>query len=127
MRDKTASLPAISSDVCEIELVDEETVKSVQRALKSDQVMRHLAEIFSVISDPTRIKLVFALAKAELCVCDLARLLCITRSGVSHQLRILRSHRLVKYRKAGKLAYYSLDNRHIEKILEEGLRHVENR
>lgn len=124
---KTASIPVTPSDVCEIELVDEATVKSVQRALKSDQVMWHLAEVFSVISDPTRIKLVFALAKAELCVCDLAQLLGITRSGVSHQLRILRSHRLVKYRKAGKLAYYSLDNKHIEKILDEGLRHVDHR
>ena len=127
MGGKMVSLPAASSDVCEVELVDEAAVKSVQRALKSDQVMWHLAEVFSVISDPNRIKLVFALAKAELCVCDLARLLGITRSGVSHQLRILRSHRLVKYRKAGKLAYYCLNNTHIEKILDEGLRHVNHR
>ena len=115
------------SDSCEVEFVDEAAIKLVRKAMKSDRTMLHLADLFSVISDPTRVKLVFALAKAELCVCDLAALLGITRSGISHQLRILRGYRLVKYRKAGKLAYYSLDDEHIEGLLKAGLRHVEER
>jgi ArsR family transcriptional regulator len=126
-RNQVRNNASASSDSCEIEFVDEAAIKSVRKGMKSDRTMLHLADIFSVISDPTRIKLVFALAKAELCVCDLAVLLGITRSGISHQLRVLRSHRLVKYRKAGKLAYYSLDNEHIEGLLKEGLRHVEAR
>ena len=93
--------------------------------MKPGHVMSFLADLFSVISNPTRVKLAFALSKAELCVCDMAKLLHVTPSGISHQLRILRSHRLVKYRKDGKLVYYSLDNTHVEKLIKEGLRHAE--
>lgn len=113
------------SDVCEIEFVDEAKVNAVKRVMKSDGVVKNLAETFKALGDPTRLKIIFALSREELCVCDLARLLDLSGSAVSHQLRILRNMRLAKYRKEGKMAYYSLDDEHISSLFEEGLRHVE--
>jgi ArsR family transcriptional regulator len=84
-----------------------------------------LAETFRVLGDPTRLKLVAALAQEELCVCDLATLLGASQSAVSHSLRALRQLRLVRYRKVGKIAYYSLDDAHIGRLLTEGVRHVQ--
>ena len=78
-----------------------------------------------MLGDPTRLRLVAALAAEELCVCDLATLLGISQSAASHSLRALRQLRLVRYRRAGKIAYYSLDDAHIAALLGEGLRHVE--
>src|SRR5580658_9277268 len=91
---------------CEFEFVDEARVAMVRGAMKSDQNMIALAEMFKVLGDPTRIKLVFALSTAELCVCDLANLLGVSQSAVSHSLRTLRQMKLVKYRKEGKIVYY---------------------
>lgn len=87
--------------------------------------MQRVAETFKVLGDPTRTKIIFALFTAELCVCDLASLLNTTSSAVSHQLRILRNMRLVKYRKEGKMVFYSLDDDHINNLFHECLRHVE--
>jgi len=87
--------------------------------------MQRLAETFKVLGDTTRSKIIFALSLEELCVCDIANLLGATKSAVSHQLRILRNMKLVKYRKDGKLAFYSLDDEHIRNLFDEGLRHVE--
>ena len=113
------------SDVCEIEFVDEAKVNAVKRVMKSDGVVKNLAETFKALGDPPRLKIIFALSREELCVCDLARLLDLSGSAVSHQLRIFRNMRLAKYRKEGKMAYYSLDDEHISRLFEEGLRHVE--
>ena len=109
---------------CEAVFVDEAKVASVRRALEPDGVLNHLAETFRALADPTRVKILSALACEELCVCDLAKLLGVTPSAVSHQLRVLRNLRLVKYRREGKSAYYSLDDRHIELLLGEGMKHV---
>lgn len=84
-----------------------------------------LSETFKAMSDPTRVKIITALLECELCVCDLAVLLNLTSSAVSHQLRLLRSQRLVKYRKEGKIAFYSLDDRHLNNLIAEGIRHVQ--
>jgi ArsR family transcriptional regulator len=86
-----------------------------------------VTDIFKVLSDPTRAKIVFALSRAELCVCDIAALLGLSVSAVSHQLRLLRSLRLVKYRKAGRLAYYSLDDDHTAQLLQDVLIHVQGK
>ena len=83
-----------------------------------------LAEFFKVFADSTRIKILYALANKELCVCDIWQSLGLTQSAVSHQLRILKQMRLVKYRKEGKTIYYSLDDDHIQSILNGGLEHV---
>ena len=112
-------------DACEIEFVDEEKVKRVQRAMKTEAAVGALAETFKLLGDPTRLKIAFALSKEELCVCDIANLLKVSQSAVSHSLRTLRQMKLVKFRKEGKIAYYTLDDEHINNLLDIGFRHVE--
>ena len=113
------------SDACEIEFIDERKVKSVRRAMKSDEAVGALAETFKILGDPTRIRIAFALAREELCVCDISNLLGVSQSAVSHSLRALRQMKLVRFRKEGKIAYYTLDDEHISHLLDEGFRHVE--
>ena len=115
----------MSIDVCDIPTVDEARVESARRASPSTPQYRILAETFKVLSNTNRLKIIRALSEAELCVCDLAILLGSTDSAVSHQLRILRNMRLVKYRKQGKLAYYSLDDQHVQQLFTAGLEHAE--
>lgn len=86
--------------------------------------IQDLAETFKVLSDPTRLKIVMALQRAELCVLDIAAVLGISDSGVSHQMRLLKTLRLVKHRKVGKMVFYSLDDEHIEDLIRVGERHV---
>ena len=83
-----------------------------------------LAELFKVFGDSTRIKILYALFEAELCVCDISRLLGLTQSAVSHQLRVLKNSRLVKFRKEGKTVFYSLADDHVRKIIAQGMEHV---
>lgn len=113
------------SDKCEIQFVDEIKVRRVRRAMKAADAVTALAETFKILGDPTRVRIAFALAREELCVCDLANLLGISQSATSHSLRALRQLNLVKFRKEGKIAYYSLDDEHIRHLLDEGFRHVE--
>lgn len=123
---KLATLsPAVSRDVCDVHYINEKSVKAVQKAMVGDAVAEALAETFKVLSDPTRVKILFALSKAELCVCDLSALLGMNDSAVSHHLRLLRTLKLVKYRREGRMAYYSLDDEHIEKLFQQGLEHVQ--
>jgi DNA-binding transcriptional ArsR family regulator len=83
-----------------------------------------LSNTFKLLGDPSRLKIVLAISMEELCVCDIASLLGVTRSAISHQLRLLKSSRLVKFRRAGKMVYYSLDDEHIKYLLKGGLEHV---
>ncbi len=101
-----------------------EVVESARGKLPADQDIATLAETFKTLGDPTRLRIVAALAGQELCVCDIAAVLGASQSAVSHSLRALRQLRLVRYRKAGKIAYYTLDDDHISTLLGEGLRHV---
>ena len=112
-------------DACEIQFVDEGKVENVRRAMKSAEAIGLLAETFRILGDPTRIKIAFALSKEELCVCDIANLLGVSQSAVSHSLRTLRQMKLVRFRKEGKIAYYTLDDEHIANLFDEGFRHVE--
>ncbi len=114
-------------DTCEITFVNRERIAQVKKRLKPDSTINQLSETFKALGDTTRLKIIYALSQAELCVCDIAALFGLTESAVSHQLRILRNMRLVKYRKDGRMAYYSLDDEHIEGLFNEGLRHVEER
>ena len=113
------------NDVCEVIYVNRKKVLSVKRKMKPERTIQRLSETFRVLGDPTRVKILFALAQEELCVCDIANLLGTTNSAVSHQLRVLRNMRLVRYRKEGKMAYYSLDDDHIRHLFDDGLNHVE--
>jgi len=119
------TMKGFEEPVCRVDLFDPKRVALVRKRLKSEKTIQSLAETFRVLGDPTRVKIIFALSQQELCVCDLANLLGATRSAVSHQLRILRGMRLVKYRKDGRMVYYSLDDAHIKNLFDEGLRHVE--
>ncbi|CAN5313199.1 metalloregulator ArsR/SmtB family transcription factor [soil metagenome] len=112
-------------DLCETQCVDEVTVRRAQKVMKPPHTLATLAETFKVLGDPTRISIAWALSREELCVCDLAALLGMSQSAVSHSLRALRQLRLVRYRREGKVAFYTLDDDHIAHLLEEGVRHVE--
>ena len=112
-------------DACEIQFVDEKKVNRARRAMKSAEAVTALAETFKILGDPTRIKIAFALSREELCVCDIANLLGVSQSAVSHSLRTLRQMKLVKFRKEGKIAYYALDDEHISNLLDISFRHIE--
>ena len=105
--------------------VNGQKVRSAKKALLTPEVMTGLSEIFKVLGDPTRLTIVLALAQEELCVQDVASLVNISESAISHQLRILKTMRLVKLRRDGKMAYYSLDDEHIEDLIRVAARHVE--
>lgn len=117
--------PAPAPETCEIEFIDARRVKRVARSLKTPQAVASLAEIFKLLGDPNRIRIAFALAQEELCVCDLANLFGMSQSAVSHSLRALRQTRLVRFRKEGKTVYYALDDDHVAHLLNDGFRHVE--
>lgn len=112
------------ADVCEIHYVNKAHVRSARQALSPDREILALAETFRTLGDPTRVKILQSLSVEELCVCDLAKLLGISESATSHQLRVLRSQRLVRYRREGKMAFYSLDDAHIDDLMTQALRHV---
>ena len=99
-------------------------IEKVQEKQLSDKITNRLADTFKVLSTPTRIKIISALAKKELCVCDISELLEMSQSAISHQLRILRNHNLVKNYKKGRSVYYSLDDNHILQLFCQGLAHV---
>jgi DNA-binding transcriptional ArsR family regulator len=105
--------------------IDGDRVAAVQRRMPAAAGFRHLAEIFSAMGDPTRLRVLFALARQELCVCDLSTLLGVSVSAVSHQLRLLRGLRLVKFRREGRLAYYSLEDSRIAALLDMGMEHLD--
>jgi len=111
-------------DACE-ELCEHPQLICLARANipKSDVIMS-LAETFKVLGDPTRIKILHVLSNSELCVCDIASALAMGQSAISHQLRILRSAKLVKYRKEGKSAWYSLDDEHVFLLMDQALAHI---
>ena len=113
-----------AKDACEIVCVNEVQVKRVQKQMPEPETVNQVTEIFASLSDPTRARILFALSKAELCVCDIAALLDMSISAVSHQLRLLRHLGLVKYRKQGRMAYYSLDDEHASALLTQALEHI---
>lgn len=121
---KKTRKPDTNDDACEVNVVDARKVTSVRRKMQSPDAVQLLAETFRVLGDPTRVKIVFALSKEELCVCDLATIVGASQSAVSHSLRALRQMELVRYRKQGKIAYYSLDDEHIGRLIDEGFDHV---
>ncbi len=109
---------------CNCTIIHKEIVERVRESLPSEEVLYDLADLFKAFSDSTRIKILHALFKEEMCVCDLAALLEMTQSAISHQLRVLKSNRLVKFRRDGKVIYYSLADDHIEHIFNEGFKHI---
>lgn len=105
-------------------IIDEKSVKKVVTQMPQEEILYDLAELFKVFGDSTRIKLICALSEAELCVYDLAASLNMTQSAISHQLRILKNAKLVKFRREGKMMFYSLDDEHVRQIFDAGFSHV---
>ena len=105
--------------------IHEDLIKKVMENQPSDEYLYDLSELFRIFGDTTRIKILYALFEAELCVGDIAALLRLSQSSVSHQLRILKDAKLVKFRREGKSIFYSLDDDHVRTILSMGMEHVE--
>jgi DNA-binding transcriptional ArsR family regulator len=112
-------------EACDVFHIDPARVAHLRGALIAEPSVLSLAETFRVLGDPTRVRLLDALSHGELCVCDLATLLGLSESATSHQLRLLRTLRLVRARRAGRMVFYALDDRHIVTLFKQGLRHVE--
>ena len=115
----------INHDICQVTCINPGKIARTRTAMASAADCAGLAGIFKVLGDVTRVRILKALSFEELCVCDLAAVLDLTQSAVSHQLRLLRAARLVKYRKDGKVVYYSLDDDHVKTLFEQGLEHVQ--
>ncbi len=111
-------------DVCSCDAIHENEVEKVRLLMPDEEVLFAAAELFKVFGDSTRTRILSALFVSELCVCDLANLLGMTKSAVSHQLRILRQTKIVKARRSGKEVFYSLDDGHIEKIYAMAISHL---
>ena len=111
-------------ETCGYLCVHEDKVAQVQSALPDEDTLFSLAELFKVFGDSTRIRILYVLFEAEVCVCDLAKLLGMTQSAVSHQLRILKQAHLVKSRRDGKTIFYSLADEHLRTLLEQGTEHI---
>jgi DNA-binding transcriptional ArsR family regulator len=112
------------NDRCEIDSFDPKKVAAARKLMLPADEIERMSSIFQCVAHPTRIKIIQALFTGELCVCDLAQVLGSSVSAVSHQLRTLRALRLVKYRREGKMAYYSIDDEHVRALFALGLEHV---
>ncbi len=115
---------SIKIETCENTEVHDKLLDKARKNLPKDDVLFDLADFFKAFGDSTRIKIMCALLETELCVCDIANIVNTSQSAVSHQLRVLRQARLVKYRKEGKTVYYSLDDHHVQLLIKEGLEHI---
>ncbi len=112
---------------CKTQFIHEETVHAVRESIPEEELLYELADFFKTLGDATRIKILHALFVSEMCVCDLSSLLNISQSAISHQLRTLRQTALVKYRKEGKVVFYSLKDEHVKQIIGQALQHTRER
>ena len=110
--------------VCDCEVIHAELVQSVGESMPKEEDFNDLADLYKMFSDSTRVRILWALSHEELCVCDIAVLLGMTKSAISHQLKSLRLANLVKYGKRGKEVYYSLADSHVKDIFEKGFEHI---
>ena len=113
-----------SIPVCDCDVIHGELVKKVRKLMPKEEDFYDLADLYKMFSDSTRIRILWALANEEMCVCDLAVLLGMTKSAISHQLKSLRLSNLVKYDKQGKIVYYSLADSHVKDIFTQGFAHI---
>lgn len=111
--------------VCENTVIHREVVDKVRKEMLEDSKVFDMAELFKVFGDSTRMKIICALLQSELCVCDIATITNTTVSAISHQLRILKNAKLVKFRKNGKVVYYAIADSHVSEIFKKGLEHIE--
>lgn len=111
-------------ELCQEYFLHEDRLEDAREGRPTEEMVYDLVELFKVFGDVTRVKIIYAILESEMCVCDIASLLDMTQSAISHQLRVLKKARLVKFRKEGKTVFYSLDDQHIDKIFSFGLDHI---
>ena len=109
---------------CDCNIVHNDVVEKIKQGISKDEDLDRAAELFKVLGDPARLKIINSLMLAEICVCDLANLLGMSQPAISHHLKVLRQTRLVKYRRDGKTVYYKLDDEHVANVFYQGLLHV---
>lgn len=117
-------MPYDLTEVCDTQEVHPDVINAVRDTLPEEETLYDLAELYKVFGDSTRIKILFVLFESEMCVCDIADLLNMTQSAISHQLRVLKQNKLVRSRRDGKTVYYSLADSHVRLILNQGLDHI---
>lgn len=117
----------LNTDICNCTVIHEDIVNKVKQVMPEEEKLYDLAELFKVFGDTTRIKILHALFESEMCVCDIAALLGMNQSAISHQLRVLKQAGLVKFRRDGKVVYYSLDDEHVQNIFEQGFAHINHK
>lgn len=111
-------------ELCDEPIINAQKIKDISNRLPKEEVLWNLAELFKCFGDTTRIRILYILELEETCVCDIAELLKLSQSAVSHQLKILKTLKLVKSRKDKKTVYYSLSDKHVKNIIEQGLEHI---
>ena len=117
----------INEFICDCNIIHEDVVNKTIKKMPNQELFSKLAEFFKIIGDPTRTKILFALDQNEMCVCDIANVLGMTKSSISHQLTTLKNSGIVKYRREGKEVYYTLDDEHIKQVFEIGIEHIEHK
>lgn len=113
--------------VCDCNMIHQDVVESTIKGMLEEDTFNKLAEFFKILGDTTRVKILFALDRNEMCVCDIANVLNMSKSSISHQLGTLRRSGIVKCRKAGKEVYYMLDDEHVKEVFEIGVEHIEHK
>ena len=113
--------------VCDCNVIHQDVVENTIKQMADEDMLNKLAEFFKILGDTTRVKILYALDKNELCVCDIANILGMSRSSISHQLGTLRRSGVVKCRKKGKEVFYMLDDEHVKEVFEVGIEHIEHR
>ena len=111
--------------LCDCHAIHEEVIERVRNSMPEAEKLQDLANLYKMLADNTRVRILWALSREEMCVCDLAVLLVMTKSAISHQLKSLRLTNLVKYSKQGKIVYYSLTDNHVKDIFVKGFEHIE--
>lgn len=123
-KDQSDLKQEMAEDTCEFMHVHDEIINKVKKVMPDEQQLLDLSEFFKVFGDSTRIKILYVLSQSEMCVCDIATLLQMGQSAISHQLRVLKQMRLVTFRREGKTVFYSLADAHIQTILAQGTEHI---
>ena len=118
---------SINEFICDCNIIHQEIVNKTLQKMPKPELFNKLAEFFKIIGDPTRTKILFALDQNEMCVCDIANVLNMSKSSISHQLGTLRRMGIVKCRKDGKEVYYTLDDEHVKQVFEVGIEHIEHK
>ena len=118
---------SINEFICDCNIIHQEIVNKTLQKMPKPKLFNKLAEFFKIIGDPTRTKILFALDQNEMCVCDIANVLNMSKSSISHQLATLRKSGIVKCRREGKEVYYTLDDDHVKQVFEVGIEHIEHK